>query len=234
MALPPLSRVRWARTYRIIPSRYPPVDAFERVAPPEDWGYLAEIEGMTNDRLRDEIGEIALVPVAERLSGPGSTPIMAAFTHPGVSRFSGGSYGVYYAGHDQATAVAESAHSRVIFLAATSEAPMRVEMRAYLGRVEARLHDVRRGWPQIHDPDDYSASQALAAELRGAGSVGIVYNSVRRAGGECIAAFKTTALARCAPHSYTLQGSHFFYDWDGSSIRRYLVVGETRWRAIPH
>ena len=93
-------------------------------------------------------------------------------------------------------------------------------MRAYLGRVDSRLHDVRRGWPRIHDPDDYSASQALATELRGAKSLGIVYNSVRRGGGECIAAF-------------TVQGSHFFYDWDGSSIRRYLVVGETRWRDVP-
>ena len=233
MALPPLSRVRWARTYRIIPSRYPPVDVFERVAPAEDWEYLAEIEGMTNDRLRDEVGEIVLVPVAERLSGPGSTPIMAAFTHPGVSRFSGGAYGVYYAAHDQETAVAESARSRAVFLAATSESPMRVQMRAYLGRVDSRLHDVRRGWPRIHDPDDYSASQALATELRGAKSLGIVYNSVRRGGGECVAAFKTTALARYEPHSYTVQGSHFFYDWDGSSIRRYLVVGETRWRDVP-
>lgn len=233
MALPRLSRVRWSRTHRIIPSRYPPVDLFERVAPPEDWEYLAEIEGMTNDRLRDSIGEIALVPVGERLCGPGSTPIMAAFTHPGPSRFSNGDFGVYYAAHDQDTAVAESARSRAIFLAATSEAPMRVQMRAYLGRVDSRLHDVRRGWPQIHDPDDYTASRALAMELRSAGSLGIVYNSARRAGGECVAAFRTTALARYEPHSYTLQGPHFFYDWDGRTIRRYLIVGETEWRDIP-
>jgi hypothetical protein len=234
MALPALSRVRWARSYRIIPSRYPPVDLFERVAPPEDWEYLADVEGMTNDRLRDEIGEIALVPVEERLCGPGTTPIMAAFTHRGVSRFSSGSYGVYYAAHDQETAVAESARSRAIFLAATSEAPMRVEMRAYLGRVDASLHDVRDGWPRIHDPDDYGASQALARKLRAAGSLGIVYNSVRRARGECVAAFKPTALAKYQRHGYTVQGPHFFYDWDGSSIRRYLVVGESRWRDIPH
>jgi hypothetical protein len=233
MRAPPISRVRWSRTHRIIPSRYPPVDLFERIAPPEDWETLAEIEGLTNDRLRDQVGEIALVPPEERLSGPGATPIMAAFTHPGTSRFSDGSYGVYYAAHDQDTAVAESAWSRTRFLSATSEAPMRIEMRAYLGRCDAKLHDVRGGWPKVHARDSWTAAQALGAQMRSAGSLGVVYDSVRKMNGECLGAFRTTAFTRYEPHSYTTQGAHFFYDWDGSTVRRYLIVGETDWRQIP-
>jgi hypothetical protein len=52
---------------------------------------------MTNPRLREEAGNLTLVPLEDRVSGPGTTPIMAAFTHlnPEGSRFSGGSFGVY-------------------------------------------------------------------------------------------------------------------------------------------
>ena len=41
---PPRRRVSWRKTYRIIPTRYPPISLFERVADPEDWDALIEIE----------------------------------------------------------------------------------------------------------------------------------------------------------------------------------------------
>lgn len=233
MGHPPISRVQWAPTYRIIPSRYPPVDLFERIAPPEDWEFLAEIEGLTNDRLRDQAGDISLVPVSERLSGPGSTPVMAAFTHPGESRFSDGSFGVYYAAKESSTAIAESASSRGRFLSATAEPPMRVEMRTYLGKVNADLHDIRGGWPELHNPNSYAASQAVAKGLRTAGSLGLVFDSVRCSGGECFGAFRSAALAPFQEHAFTIQGPHYFYDWDGRSITRYLQAGETTWLPIP-
>ena len=95
--LPPLRRVRWSRTYRIIPSRYPPVQLFERIGDSEDWEALAEVESLTNDRIRQEIGEISLVPQGERVSGAGASWVMAPFTHLGhPTRFSDGTHGVYY------------------------------------------------------------------------------------------------------------------------------------------
>jgi hypothetical protein len=56
------------------------------------------LEQLTNPRVRDEVGDIALVPPEERVSGPGASYVMAAFTHvnPKGSRFSDGSFGVYY------------------------------------------------------------------------------------------------------------------------------------------
>ena len=88
----PLVPLRWAPTYRLVPSRFPPIDLFERVAAPEDLEVVFAVESLTNPRLRQEAGEIALVPRDERVSGPGTSPIMAAFTHlnPYVSRFSAG------------------------------------------------------------------------------------------------------------------------------------------------
>ena len=77
---PPVRRVRWPEAHRIVPSRYPPVQLFERLSPdPGEWETLAEIESLTNPRIRDEIGEIHLVPVEERVSGPGASWVMAPF-----------------------------------------------------------------------------------------------------------------------------------------------------------
>jgi hypothetical protein len=130
----PTSEVRWTPCYRIIPSRFPPISLFEAVADPADLGSGLRHEAMTNDRLRDEAGELSLVPPEDRVSGPGSSPIMAAFTHlnPVGDRFTDGSYGVFYAGLTLATAIAETRHHRTHFLKATDEPAQELDMRVYL------------------------------------------------------------------------------------------------------
>ena len=53
---------------------------------------LVELEMLTNPRVRQEVGEISLVPPEERVSGAGASWVMAPFTHIGwPSRFSDGS-----------------------------------------------------------------------------------------------------------------------------------------------
>jgi hypothetical protein len=95
-----VTRVRWREAWRIIASRYPPIALFERLSDnPAVWDVLTELEQATNPRLRDEAGEIALVPPERRVTGPNASWVMAPFTHVNRngSRFSDGSYGVYYA-----------------------------------------------------------------------------------------------------------------------------------------
>src|SRR5690606_23640458 len=187
----PRRKVSWRPSYRIVSSRFPPVGLFDRIASAEDLDAVFEIESLTNPRLREEWGELSLVPPARRISGPGTTPVMAAFTHanPDGSRFSDGTYGVYYAARERVTAIAETIHHRQRFLRATDEPATVLQMRCYLADLTGRLHDIRGGWPELHDPDSYAASQAAARELRRAGSDGMVYDSVRRRGGQCVAAF---------------------------------------------
>lgn len=88
---------------------------------------------MTNDRLRTEVGDLDLVPLAERQFGAGYGPIMAAFTHlnPNGSRFSDGSYGVFYCARDRRTAIEETRYHSALFLADTKQAPLRQQMRLY-------------------------------------------------------------------------------------------------------
>ena len=111
-----ISRVDWRPSYRLVPSRFPPIQLFERVADPADLEAVIAIEGLTNDRIRDEVGEIRLVAPEDRISGPGSSPIMAAFTHvnPEGGRFTDGTFGAWYAAHDLHTAACETAHQRAI------------------------------------------------------------------------------------------------------------------------
>lgn len=222
---PPLAAIDWRRSARIVPSRYPPVGLFDRVADAADLEAVFAVEALTNDRLRDEAGEITLVPAEDRIRGAGTTPIMAAFTHPNRegSRFSDGSYGVYYAGESLATAIAESRFHRARFLAWSAEPPMRVGMRAYYARIRAELHDLR-GWreakPDLFDPDPerYGPGQVLGRELRARGSGGVVYPSVRRQGGECAGVFRPRLIAPVT------QGPHFEFIWDGQSIIDVLQV----------
>src|SRR5579883_3595958 len=164
---PPLHRIRWQRAYRIVPSRFPPVGVFDAIAGREDLDALYRLESLTNPRLREESGELSNVPKERCVSGPGSTPLMAAFTHlnPEGSRFSDGSYGVLYLSHDFATAVEETVYHRERFLAATNEPPIDLTMRAYVSGVHGLLHDIRGGFKPEHDPDSYAASRKLGSRL---------------------------------------------------------------------
>lgn len=222
--LPPVRRIRWSQAYRIVPSRFPPVGVYDRIADPADLDAVFAIEALTNPRLREEAGALKLVPKEHRISGPGSTPVMAAFTHlnPEGSRFSDGSWGVFYAAHSVATAVEETVYHRERFLAATCEPACEIQMRCYRTRIDSRLHDIRGGWKREHDADVYTTSVRLARMLRDAGSNGIVYESVRDRGGECVAAFQPDVVAPC------VQAQHLIYRWDGAHIAQVLEVSELK------
>lgn len=157
-----------------------------------------------------------MVPPGDRISGPGTTPIMAAFTHlnPEGSRFSDGTYGVYYAGHSLETAIAETRYKREQFLARTKEEPIEIDMRTYLTDLDGELHDIRSraDLTAVYDPDSYAAGQALGRELKKINSYGVAYDSVRDPGGECAGVFRPPILSNC------IQGPHFCYVWDGSRI----------------
>lgn len=221
-AAPRAVTLRWQKSYRIVASRHPPVNVFENILPARQMELGWFIESLTNDRLRDESGEAPVMPDEDRVRGPGASVVMAAFTHTGFpSRFSDGSYGIYYAAHSLETAVRETAYHRGKFLAATNEPACEVDMRAYVGRPVQPLIDIRGPrFNHLHDPDDYATPQAYARPLREAGHWGLVYRSVRHQGGECIAAFKPQAV------SIPLAAAALAYVWDGERISKVYEKSE--------
>ena len=212
----PLAHVAFQPAYRIVSSRFPPVGVFDDIADAADLEALYELESMTSPRLREELGAIELIPAQRRIAGPGTTPIMAAFTHlnPEGSRFTPGWYGVYYCAQEQGTAIAETAFHKARFLKNTNEPACVLDMRCYVGGIDGRFHDIRGAYPELHDPESYVASQRLDIELRGQGSNGIVYDSVRSPGGTCLAAFYPDVVQPVC------QGPHLQYHWDGERISR--------------
>lgn len=206
--------MRWQQACRIVPTRHPAVNLFDRVADAADFDALYALEAMTNERLRDEMGQIERVAPADRVFGPGSGPVMAAFTHVNLlgSRFSAGNWGVFYAARERATAVAETRHHQALFLAATREGPLHLPMRLYAVPLDARLHDLRPAGAvdeSVYAPDDYTAARALGARLHAAGSAGVVYRSVRRPGGQCAGLFQPRGAGPC------LHAAYLLYAWDG-------------------
>lgn len=208
-----------------MPTRHPSVNLFDRVAGEADFDALFALEAMTNERVRDEVGEIERVPRAERQYGPGSGPIMAAFTHVNTqgSRFADGSCGMFYAARERATAVAETRWHHGRFLAATRESAMHLPMRLYHVAIDARLHDLRPAGvvpAAVFDHDDYAAARELGARLRREGSAGVVYPSVRQTRaprGQCVGLFTPRGARHC------LQVAVLLYAWDGE---RFIDVYE--------
>ena len=214
---PPIARVTWQPCWRIIPSRFPPVQLFRRVTNPNDLEAIFALESQTNSRLRDEKGETTLVAPQDRINTPGASIIMAAFTHPNPagSRFSDGTCGVFYAANNLDTAISETKHHREQFMRATSQARMELDMRVYAIDLDGNLHDLRGmkdAYPLAYDKDNYAAAQHLAKTLLQSRSNGIVYDSVRHAGGECAAVFRPPLLAN------PRQERHLCYVWDGTRI----------------
>jgi hypothetical protein len=219
----PVRRLQWRNAVRIIPSVFPPIDLFERVADPEHLDAVHAIESAFNPRLRDAVGDLSLVPHDERIVGPGTGYIMAAFTHvsPTGSRFSNGTYGVFYAAQREATAIAETRFHRERFMRATNEARAELDMRVLSVTVRASLHDLRgmRGiLPDVYSIEDYTASQLLGGALRAGGSGGVVYDSVRHDGGKCVGIFRPRLLSSCR------EAKHLRYIWDGTRISDVLEI----------
>jgi hypothetical protein len=215
--------IRWDEAYRIIYSRYPFVSIFDEISDPADLDAIIELEQRTNDRIRNEIGELALIRPEDRIAGPGTTPIMADFTHARESRFGDGSYGVYYAARRRDTAICETVYHVQRFYRDTREVSADVDMRVYAAAIAGSFDDLLSAPatdPRL-DPQSYLASRAYARPLYNANVVdGIAYPSVRDpARGACLACFRARSISACYTHSYLT------YRWDGT-LQRIVDVFE--------
>ena len=181
-------------TYRVVPSRFPPIGLFDTVATAADAEAVMELAGWTNDRLVAE--RIDRLPPDQWVYGrPNSSIVMAAFLHiaPGGMRFNGPDLGAWYASAEIATAVAEVGHHLRREAAARRVPAMRRTYRNYSAALLGEYVDIR-GEPAdlagVLASDSYVASQAFAQPLRREGHYGILYCSVRRRCGSNVAVWK--------------------------------------------
>lgn len=222
--LPPKKRLRWTTLYRIIPTRYPPLDLFERTDLTErEKRAVFYAQRRVNPRLRQAAGTLHLVRDGDMVHGPNASIVMAPFTHLGwPTRFSDGSYGAYYAAHRQETAIRETVYHTEREARMSRLAPQAFHRRVYVGRPAKQYYDLRGGYSELHRPDTYAPSQAFASTLLAADprAWGIVYDSVRHPGGECVAALRPPAV------TLPVQGPHLFYTWDGTRVTHVFEQSE--------
>ena len=182
-------------TVRLVPSRFPPINAFETVTNADDLAAVMELEGWTNDRLVAE--RIARLPRDEWVHGsPNASIVMAAFLHaaPGGGRFNGPHLGAWYAAASTLTAIAEAAHHLRRESVARGRTEMRRTFRCYRARLTGNDFVDLRGWQDLHadlyDSLSHSAAQLYGEAVREAKQSGIVYDSLRHRGGVNIVAYR--------------------------------------------
>jgi hypothetical protein len=191
-------------THRLIPAKYGAASVLESLPLPVDiLADLSELDAATNERKIAENGGNSSIGPGELLLGvPEAHIVNAAFTHPGPfgGRFHGMQRGAWYAGFEIETSVAEVAFHKRHFLT-----DGRIQGQHAFNYIDF-LSDFS-GWFHTLDPTEqdsylqsdpvpqcYGSSQALANKLLFEGANGIVYPSVRRPSGTCIACFRPALI----------------------------------------
>lgn len=225
MRLPETRAIRQNDTHRLIPSRYSDGgdSVLARIA--DDDAHLRDIfdlDHATNDRLLAENDRLAGIGIRELVFGvPHYRIVNAAFCHPHPlgSRFNGPDRGAWYAAFDLATAQAEVAFHKGVELAEIGGWRETVTYDDYMADFGGTFHDLRgdAGFAECLAPESYVASQALADILLEHGSAGVVYPSVRRRRGMCIACFRPAMVANVR------RERTWRFTWDETGA---VVIGE--------
>ena len=191
------------------------------------------LRARTDPLLNARIEPALAIDPKDRVYGPGAGYVMAPFVYPspdgtrfGPPAMTAESFGVYYAARDEATAIEEVKHHRVLFLNAAQAPAQDLDFEVLKAPVKGAhffdLRDRQRDFPDVYSPTDYSASQKLGIQLRGREADGIAYDSVRREGGECVAVFRPRCVGPARPVKQLI------FRWDGVAI---AAVLEARRRA---
>lgn len=215
---PPLMQLRQFDTCRLIPSRF--VDKEDSVLVPlsENAAHLAdifELDNATNERLIAEHGRSAGIGVDELVFGvPNFRMINAAFTYarPEGSRFNSEERGAWYCAFDIETALAEVIFHKTVEYAEINRFDDSVRYQNLLADFNSSFHDLRgaKSYAKCLAPDSYIASQRLAAQLLEDGSLGIIYSSVRHAGGTNLACFRPALVGNVR------RGGVYELTWSGA------------------
>jgi len=214
----PTIREAFERTIRLVPSARLRAAVMASLADDDDdLALLAEIEGATSGRLIAEERGLGALTADELVHGvPHARFINASFAYakprePG--RFNPANRGAWYAALAVETCIAEVGHHLTRALADAGDFHAVVEYGEMIASMSGVFVDLR-GMPDQPglDPDrakGYPAGNALAAQARGEGHNGIIYPSVRHAGGTCIVALWPNVVQSVA------QGAMYRLTWSG-------------------
>jgi hypothetical protein len=219
-----VARLRAQPTFRVIAHRPYDRPIAARLPGVTDAAALETIEALTNPRIRQEWSPRKKIRPEDIGAAPDEL-VMASFVYSGFSRFTDGSFGVYYAGFQRETAIAESRFHTERFLFLGHLPATNVFKRVLRANMSGSYDDIRKVAADdpiyAPDPDAYAAAQSYALGVYARNREdGIVYRSVRRDSGTCVVAFRPRLVTDCTVTEMLM------YAYDGARIDTILVVQE--------
>ena len=231
----PVVREAFPRTVRLVSTARlrPPV--LERLVSADEAAALAEIEGATSQRLVAEQRGAEGIGRDEFVHGvPYANFVNAAFAYwkPREPNRFNATRGAWYAALDVETCMREVAYHMAEFLARSGVLKGVVEYAEMFASMAGEFVDLRgsSSHPCL-DPDPakgYPIGNTLADAARPRGLNGIIYPSVRHAGGTCIVALRPHAVQSVAP------GAVYRFEWAGSPEPTIARVSEEHSKAAPN
>jgi hypothetical protein len=198
--------------YRLIPSRFPPVNVYEGLIANDRQDEIVAVENLTNPRLR------SLDRLAQTLnSSPASDPRLQnwnlapfAYGNPDGSTFFDDTQPCLELAVERQTALAVSVAKRQSFMEATQQASIGIDMRMLCTPVNGTFWDLRSldGLLVGLDEDGRRRIGRIMPEE----AQGILFHPIERPSGTSIAILTGDALQR------SQQTVHFRYVWDGNRI----------------
>ena len=215
--VPKLTTLRQFDTCRLIPSRFADVEDSVLAPLADSEAVLRDLftlDNATNERLRGEYGGLPGIGVDELVFGvPNFRIINAAFTYPRPegSRFNDGERGAWYCAFEAATSLAEITFHKTVEYQEIGRFDDSVTYQAMLADFTGTFHDIRGigAFEHCLDPGSYIESQKLATDLLDAGSMGVIYPSVRHEGGMCLACFRPALVGNVR------KGAGYRLTWSG-------------------
>jgi hypothetical protein len=202
--------------YRLIPSRFPPVDVYQRLAPALRVA-APEIEAMTNPRLaamaRLTGGSASVDANSPRLQNWNHAPF--AYSNPEGSYLLGPVHGVMEVAGSVEAALAVAIRRRETFLERTSEPPLDLDMRLLSTRIAGEFADLTAIALGAAQPARWEIGQRLLDE----GASGAVFHRTERPDAQFLALFDAALLER------SVQQTHYRFVWDGTVIKSVYDFG---------
>ena len=223
----PSTQLQQDNLHRLIPSRF--AESEDSVLAPisNDTGHLQELfelDNSVNQRLLAESNRDPGIGIDELVFGvPNFRIINAAFSYknPEGNRFNGPHRGAWYCSFDIDTAIAEVVFHQTVALAEIGAFNDRVTYQSYLADMHGEFHDLRTVSDQSKylDPSSYLHSQLLGEQLLEAGSLGIIYPSVRKANGVNLVCFRPATV------SNVRKATKFEMTWSGNDSPIISILG---------
>lgn len=214
------SRHRWDQEwYRLIPSRFPPVDVYGRLGATLR-AVAPEIEALTNPRLaakaRLTSGPASVDANSPRLQNWNHAPF--AYVNPEGSYLLSPVHGVMEIADSEEAALAIAICRRETFLSRTREPPVDLDMRLLSTHVAGEFADLTG----LALDTGQTARWEIGKHLLDSGVAGVVFRRAERPDAQFLALFNAALLER------SVQGTHYRFVWDGTVVKSIYDFGSGR------